>query len=288
MYFFATLITILFSADPVMATESMTFLQRIASPEDISTHGHLIDWLFMYTTAMNVFFFTLVCIGLFGFSYLYYHKRHPIPFYTYGNKKHHITIVTAIGLAVFLLIDLNITRIANDDYTQVFNTFPDEQKEDVVRIQVMGQQWAWEFRYAGRDGVFNTEDDIVLLNDLRLPANRKVVFQMTSKDVIHSLFFPNARLKTDTIPGRITRMWFELTKPGQYDIACAEMCGVYHYRMQARLTVYSEEEFDRWLAEAEAKAIEEADPTDFDRFWGWAWMSTPSEDLAPEKELSMR
>lgn len=271
----------------VSASESMSFWQRISPPEDISTHGHLIDWLFMYTTVLNLFFFTLVCIGLFGFSYLYYYKRHPVPYYTYGNKKAHILVATIIGLAVFLSIDLNITRISNNDYTGVFINFPDEEKEDVVRIQVMAQQWAWEFRYAGKDGVFNTEDDVVLVNDLRLPVDRKVVFQMTSKDVIHSLFFPNARLKTDAIPGRITRMWFELTKPGEYDIACAEMCGVYHYRMQARLRVYEGYEFDRWLEEAQEKAIQEADPGDFDRFWGWAWIMDEREENN-QNEVTMR
>lgn len=272
------------------ASEKMSFWQTIAPPEDISTHGHLIDWLFMYTTAMNIFFFSLVCIGLFGFCFLYYHKRHPVPYYTYGNKKPHIMIATIVGLSVFLAVDLNITRISNNDYTQVFINYPDEEKEDVVRIQVMAQQWAWEFRYAGKDGVFNTEDDIVLLNDLRLPIDRPVVFQMTSKDVIHSLFFPNARLKTDAIPGRITRMWFELTKPGSYDIACAEMCGVYHYRMQARLHVYTEAEFDRWLREAEQKAIHEADPTDIDRFWGWAWIPGESREevIENQTEVTMR
>ena len=269
------------------AAEEMTFWQRIAPPEDISTHGHLIDWLFMYTTAMNIFFFSIVCICLFSFCYLYYHKRHPVPYYTYGNKKPHILIATFVGLAVFFAIDLNITRISNNDYTGVFINFPDESKEDVLRIQVMAQQWAWEFRYAGRDGVFNTEDDIVLLNRLVLPTDQKVVFQITSKDVIHSLWFPNARLKTDAIPGRITRMWFELTKPGEYDIACAEMCGVYHYRMQARLFVKDGHDFDRWLAEAEEKAIHEADPSNFDQYWGWAWITNETEATS-SSDISMR
>lgn len=268
--------------------ERVGFWQAIQPPEDISTYGHLIDWLFMYTTYMNLFFFALVCIGLFGCCYLYYHKRHPIPYYTYGNKKSHIMMATAVGLAVFFAIDLNITRISNNDFTQVFLNFPDEEKEDVLKIQVMGQKWAWEFRYAGADGVFNTEDDIVLINDLRLPTDRKVVFQMTSKDVIHSLFFPNARVKTDVMPGRISRMWFELTRPGQYDIVCAEMCGVYHYRMQARMTVYSPADFERWQREAERKAIEESDTLDFNRYWGWAWIPNTELKDNNQRQVSMR
>lgn len=255
----------------VSADEPMGFWQRIAPPVDISVNGHLVDWLFYYTTWMNIFFFVLVCAGLFGFSYLYSAKRHPKAYYTYGNKKIHITIATVIGLAVFLAVDMNITRISNNDYINVFASFPDESEEDVLRVQVMAQQWMWNFRYAGADGVFNTEDDVIKMNDLRLPVNKKVVFQIISKDVIHSFFLPNARQKVDAIPGRLTRMWVELTEPGQYDIVCAEMCGTFHYRMQAYLTVYSEEDFEDWMSESERIATKENELDNADLYWGWKW-----------------
>lgn len=221
-----------------------------------------------------------MCVGLFGFSYLYSAKRHSRPYYTYGNKRNHILVVTAIGLSVFLAIDMNITRISTEDYTKVFINWPDEEKEDVFRVQVMAQQWAWNFRYAGKDGVFNTEDDVVYLNDLRVPVGKKLVIQMISKDVIHSLYLPNARRKVDAIPGRITRMWLKLVKTGVYDIACAEMCGTYHYRMQAKLTVYEESEFNSWMAEAEAKAQEENDPENLERYWGWTWQKSTRNEVS--------
>jgi len=254
-----------------MSGKSMGFFDMIMPIEDISANGHVVDWLFNYTTILNIFFFALVCIGLFGFSYLYYNKRHPKAYYTYGNKKTHIIVATIIGIAVFVGIDMNIVRISNNDFTGIFINWPDEDKEDVVKVQVMGQQWAWNFRYAGPDGVFNTEDDVVTLNDLRLPANKKTVFQIISKDVIHSLYFPNARRKTDAIPGRLTRMWVEFVKPGVYDIACAEMCGTYHYRMKAKLTIYNEEEFDMWQKNAFEIAQSTNDPENADSFWGWQW-----------------
>ncbi len=263
--------------EPVLKNaENLGFFEMLAPPEDISANGHLIDWLFNYTTSMNIFFFVLVCIGLFGFSYLYHNKRHPKPYYTYGNKKAHIIIATVVGIAVFLCIDLMITGFSNRDYTGVFINWPDESKEDVVRVQVLGQQWAWNFRQAGKDGVFNTQDDIVTLNDLRVPANKKVVFQILSKDVIHSLYFPNARRKTDAIPGRVTRMWIEFIKPGTYDIACAEMCGTYHYRMKAKLTVYEEEDFSHYLTEAQQISSAVNDPEDGQIYWGWKWTSASS------------
>lgn len=252
------------------APKKLGALEKLNPPIDISNEGHLIDWLFDYTTAMNLFFFTLVCIGLFGFTIIYHKKRHPKPYYTYGNKKPQIMIATLIGIAVFVGIDMNITRMSNNDYIGVFTNWPSED-EDIVRVEVLGQQWAWNFRYAGKDGLFNTDDDVVTLNDLRLPTGKKVVFQILSKDVIHSLYFPNARRKVDAIPGRLTRMWFQLNKTGEYDIACAEMCGTYHYRMQARLTVYSQEEYDNWLDDAQEKALQVNDPENPELFWGWQW-----------------
>lgn len=253
------------------AAENMSFLEMIQPPEDISEYGHLIDWLFNYTTVLNIFFFILVCAGLFGFSFLYHRKRHPKPYYTYGNKKIHIIVATIIGIAVFVGIDLNIVRISNNDFTGVFINWPDEKTEDVVKVQVLGQQWAWNFRYAGKDGEFNTDDDITTLNDLRIPSGKKVVFQILSKDVIHSLYFPNARRKVDAIPGRITRMWFKPIKTGEFDIACAEMCGTYHYRMKAKLTVYDQANYDTWLENAQEIAYSTNDTENADIYWGWQW-----------------
>ncbi len=251
--------------------DDMSFWDRIQPPVDISENGHLIEWLFNYTTALNVFFFTLVCAGLFGFSYLYSKKRHPKPYYTYGNKKSHIMVATIIGVAVFLGIDMNITRISNNDFTKVFINWPDPSKEEIERIEIMAQQWAWNIRYAGRDGVFNTEDDIVTLNDLRLPVDKKVVVQLISKDVIHSFFLPNIRRKVDAMPGRISRIWFKLNKPGVYDIACAEMCGTHHYLMKGVMTVYTQEDYNNWLDQAHSIALASNDPEDADNFWGWQW-----------------
>ncbi len=236
-------------------------------------NGHLIDWLFNYTTYLNLFFFALVCIGLFGFGYLYRAKRHPKAYYTHGNGRNHILMTAFIGLFVFLVIDMNITRISNNDYTQKFIRWPNEQKEEVLRIEVLAQQWAWNFRYAGQDGVFNTDDDVVTLNDLRLPTGKKIVMQLISKDVIHSFFISNIRRKVDVIPGRVTRIWYELKKDGDFEVACAEMCGTYHYRMAAKVKVYPPHLFNKWMKESEAKALEENDPENAELFWGWPWKS---------------
>ncbi len=260
-----------------LTNKKYSFSEMISPEVIISENGGLIDWLFNYTTFLNIFFFILLCLGLFGFAFLYSSKRHPKPYYTYGNKKPHIIVVTIIGVAVFLSIDLNIVRMSNNDYLNEFINWPDES-EDIVAVEVMAQQWAWHFRYAGADGTFNTDDDVVTLNDLRLPINKKVVFQIISKDVIHSLYFPNTRTKVDAIPGRITRLWYKLNRTGVYDIACAEMCGTFHYRMQAKLTVYTESDYNEWLQEAQEKAENRKDPSNLDLYWGWKWKVADSAE----------
>ena len=255
----------------VEAASNVGFWEAMKPPVDISTTGYLIDDLFMLTTKLIIFFFVLVCIGLFGFSFKYSKKRNPKATYTHGTSKKQIGIVAFIGAMVFILVDMQITTISNRDFVNVFIKYPKES-EDIVRVEVLAQQWAWNFRYAGKDGIFNTEDDVVTLNDLRLPVGKKVVFQVSSKDVIHSLSFPNARQKVDAMPGRISRLWFELTTPGLYDIACAEMCGTYHYRMQAKLTVYSQEDYAVWLNEMETNATKVNEIDNPDMYWGWQWL----------------
>ncbi len=251
----------------------MTLLERIKPPLDISTNGHLIDSLFNLTTMLITGFFILVCIGLFGFSYLYRKSRHPVALYVHGTARKHIAIVAAIAALVFMIIDMQITGISNHDYMQVFAKWPKEDA-DVVRVEVLGQQWAWNFRYPGKDGIFNTEDDIVTLNDLRLPVGKKIVFQVTAKDVIHSFYLPNTRLKLDAMPGRVSKMWVELTKPGVYDVACAQMCGTFHYRMQGKMTVYSQEDFDKWQNEMQNRTTFAMEKENADLYWGWKWLAS--------------
>lgn len=256
----------------VKATEQMSFWERIQPPVDISTSGHLIHWLFNYTTYVNLFWFALVCLGIFGFSFLYSARRHKKPLYTHGNEKKHLLITAFIGLGVFLSVDMVITKISTRDIKEVFWNFP-ENEADTIKVQVLAQQWAWNFRHAGADGEFNTADDVVELNNLVVPMNKKVMIQMTSKDVIHAFYLPNARIKADAIPGRYAKLWFDATIPGKYEIACAEMCGNHHYLMKAQLTVLSQEDYDRWINESQARAIATNDVENMDLRWGWKWGS---------------
>lgn len=252
--------------------EQMSMWERMKPPVDISTNGHLIEWLFNYTTYVNIFWFALVCIGIFGFSWMYSAKRHKKAFYTHGNEKKHLLLTAAIGLGVFLSVDMVITRVSSHDLKEVFWKFPENEPE-VIKVQVLAQQWAWNFRHAGKDGEFNTADDVVELNNLVVPVGKKVMIQMTSKDVIHAFYLVNARIKADAIPGRFAKLWFDTNKAGTYEIACAEMCGAHHYLMRAELKVLEQADYDRWLAESQERALATNDTENMDLRWGWKWES---------------
>jgi cytochrome c oxidase subunit 2 len=140
-----------------------------------------------------------------------------------------------------------------------------------VRIEVNAHQWAWDARYSGPDGKFNTADDIVTLNDIRVPIDTPVLFQLASTDVIHSFSLPNFRNKIDAMPGMINRMWIWPVETGEFDIGCTQHCGINHYKMKGRLTVLSKAEFDDWshaMSEQHARGF---DAEDTAAQWGWEW-----------------
>lgn len=249
-----------------------TWWDMISPPEIISSFGHVIDDLFYYITIVDLIYFILVCAGLFGFSFLYSKKRHPKALYTHGTGKKEIIVTTLIGAIVFFSLDLVITYRANNDLINHIWKWPDEDKEEVVRVQVLAQQWMWAFRLPGRDGKFNTIDDIVTNHELHIPKGKKVVAQITSKDVIHSFYIPNARIKVDAIPGRVTRLWFDANKSGTFNIACAEMCGTSHYAMKAYLKVHeTASDYQAWLDEEHPLAIAQTSEDFKDKYWGWTW-----------------
>ncbi len=91
-------------------------------------------------------------------------------------------------------------------------------------------------------------------NQLHIPVNRPVELQLIAEDVIHSFFVPAFRVKQDAVPGMDINVWFEATEVGEYEIACAELCGLGHYRMRARVIVHSAEDYQQWLSDRTAAA----------------------------------
>ena len=114
-------------------------------------------------------------------------------------------------------------------------------------VQVIGRQWSWQFVHPGLDKQLGTEDDVSTVDELRLKVGVIYHFKLESRDVLHSFSVPVFRLKQDAVPGRVITGWFKPTKAGKYDIQCAEMCGMGHGLMHARLVVEDEETHNQWL-----------------------------------------
>jgi cytochrome c oxidase subunit 2 len=145
-----------------------------------------------------------------------------------------------------------------------------------IQVEVTGMQFDWYFRYPGRDGVYgetkanlvsaptgnplglDPEDphavDDVVSSVLMLPAGKPVDITLRTQDVIHGFFVPGMRLKQDAIPGMAGHLQFTPEAPGDYPILCSQVCGLGHYRMQARLRVVSPEQFAAWMSQREAGA----------------------------------
>ena len=119
-------------------------------------------------------------------------------------------------------------------------------------VLVKARQYGWEFHYAGADQKIETADDVYVENLLVVPADRDVVLQLESRDVIHSFFVPELRLKQDIVPGMNHLVWFNSKAADRLEVLCTELCGEGHYRMRARMRVVEQNHFQRWLlAEAE-------------------------------------
>jgi cytochrome c oxidase subunit 2 len=151
-------------------------------------------------------------------------------------------------------------------WSTVKNDFPPADKANVVEL--VAEQFAWGFHYPGTDGKFgsrdakyidsanligidysspNGQDDFLSENELHVPLGKPTILYMTSKDVIHSFFVPEFRVKQDVVPGMRIPLWFEPTQVGHFEIGCAQLCGLGHYRMRGEVVVDTPEAYDAWI-----------------------------------------
>ena len=219
-------------------------------PEQASTYANEIDEMFHLIMWITGVIFVIVELMLLWFLWRYRHREGRTAHYTHGNNRLEViwTIVPALICVMLALLSRHI-------WDQIKENMPHE----AVEVHVTGEQFAWNFRYPGPDGKFDTADDILTLNQLHLPVGKPVIVTLTSKDVIHSFFLPEFRVKQDAVPGMHTRIWFEGNKVGHWEIACAELCGLGHFRMKGFITVDTPDDYQKWLAEqAAAQATEQA------------------------------
>ena len=256
-------------------------------PPDISVHGAKIDQLisvlhwFMLLLFVGWGIFFVWCLIRFrarpGHTALY------TPVKAIATKYIEAFVVV---VEVFLLFGLS-TPV----WLAYKNNVPDDAK--ALHVKVVAEQFAWNFHYPGKDGKFGKtdpsliggdnplgldpedaagKDDLTTVNQLHVPVHRPVIVEVSSKDVIHSFNIPVLRVKQDTIPGQVIPIWFEATQTGHFELACAQLCGLGHYRMRADVLVDSPEDYAKWEAD---NAPPPAEP---------AAAAAPDNQPAPEKK----
>jgi cytochrome c oxidase subunit II len=224
---------------------------------------HALWWSLVVTGV--VFIATNLLLAWFGYKYQDGPGRTAAYWHDNPRLEWTWTLVTAGIMMVFLVNALNL-------WAHVTAAAP----PDALVIEVTGQQFAWNVRYAGKDGIFgrtdvkqvnpgafnfigldksdpNAADDLMLQNQLYLPEGRPVRIRLRSLDVIHSFFLPNFRVKLDAMPGITSETWFVPEKAGDYEIACAQHCGLGHYRMRGQVHVVPAAELEARLKEATAE-----------------------------------
>lgn len=221
-------------------------------PENVSTYGGDIDGLLSLIFYIVGIWFVITEAVLITFLFLYRRKPGRRAAYAPGRSLRTLSWVL-VPCAVILALDLGIDAAGAPVWRNIKETLPDPG----LSVRIVGKQFAWDFVHPGRDGLLDTEDDIKTEFELHAPVDTVIQFELQSEDVIHSFYMPHLRLKQDAVPGRTIKGWFKVTETGAYPIACAELCGMGHGKMNALLTVVSAEEHDAWVQNQEQ----------YDEFW---------------------
>jgi cytochrome c oxidase subunit 2 len=215
-----------------------------------STYAGSIDGLIMLVGVLVGFWF-LAAEGIF-FWLIWKFRARPggKSQYLTGKEKHikrWITIPHALVLICDVFIIIGSVRV----WYNVKQQLPEAD----ATIRVIGQQWAWTFQHPGPDDELDTADDIFMVDELHVEVDRTYHFRLESRDVVHSFSVPVFRLKQDAIPGRAITGWFRPTVTGEFDVQCAEICGIGHGVMAARISIEDANQHAAWVSAASAAAI---------------------------------
>ena len=250
-----------------IASVLMFFNKRWWFPEAITDHGPSVDRQFLITIIVCGIAFAAAQIGL---GWVVWKSRDSADktraTYSHGNNRLEVvwTIVTAI---VFISLGVMGQRVWAALH---LNPAP----AGATQIEVTAQQFAWNIRYAGADKTFGRTDiqyiddatnpvglvdtdagakDDIVGPTLVIPANRPVELILKSKDVTHNFWVPQLRFKQDLVPGMAIRVHFTVNKVGKYELACAELCGMNHFKMKTYMLVLPPADFDALVQMAPAQ-----------------------------------
>jgi cytochrome c oxidase subunit II len=243
-------------------------MEWLGLPVDASTHGPEVDQLILWMHYLMAVLF----VGwgaFFAYTLVRFRKKRQAQAIYEGTKSHFSTY-TEVGVVIVELVLL--IGVAIPIWSRKVEAFPPD--DQAFHVRVVAEQFAWNIQYPGADGVFgrtdwkliNKEsnplgldhtdayaaDDITTINQLHFPVHKPVIVHLTSKDVIHSFNLPQMRVKQDAIPGVEIPIWFEATmatpEGAHWEIACAQLCGLGHYRMRGQYQVQEQADYDAWMA----------------------------------------
>ena len=192
-----------------------------------SNFSHNVDAVFLFTLIVSVFFLVLITGLMIYFVIKYNRKRNPKATNYHGN----------IGLEITWTLIPTILVLIMFWYGWVGYSDMSEAPEDALNIEVTAQMWKWGFKY----------ENGKTFDSLYVPINKAVKLNLTSLDVTHAFYIPKFRIKKDVYPNQNRTIWFKAEQLGDFDIACAEYCGLNHSYMYNKVKVVSEADFDIWL-----------------------------------------
>ncbi len=250
--------SILFFSVPILAIATFLLTQFAIWPfeelwfgDSYSNAGRTIDSIFngIHLLSAAILLGTVMTIG--WIVWKFDHRR-----YESGSKAayfSHNTTLQLICTAISAVIVLMLAFVQMNAWSENKMVRPTvkvggELVETPPTVLVKAKQFGWEFHYPGADGVIETEDDLYIENLMVVPEKTDIVMQLESRDVIHSFFVSDLRLKQDVVPGMVQFAWFNANRTGDLQILCTELCGWGHYKMSARLRIVPQAEYDEWLA----------------------------------------
>jgi cytochrome c oxidase subunit 2 len=208
--------------------------------DGVSNFVNSVDGTFLFTLIVSIFFLVLITFLMIFFVIKYNRKRNPKGTNIHGNMGLEIAwtgIPTILVLIMFWY--------GWQGYKEMVSV-----PEDAMPINVTAQMWKWSFKY----------EDGKITDTLYVPVNKPIKLILHSNDVNHSFFIPAFRLKKDVFPNRERVAWFIAEQTGEYNIACAEYCGLNHSYMYSKIIVLPEEEFKNWMygmTDEDLKLLEE-------------------------------
>lgn len=206
-------------------------------PVEASAQAVPVDWLFGLEIKTISFLFSLVVVPMIYSLIVFRRKKGET-----GDGEHFEgnTPLEITWTIVPLFVVMIFAYLGSYSLGETLRVDP-----SAMNINVTAQQWSWSFEYP---------DYGISSKELYLPVNKQVLLLMQSKDVIHSFWVPEFRIKQDVVPGRITQYRITPTLAGSYKVRCAELCGTSHAYMLADVKVVSQEQFDSWVSDQQAAA----------------------------------